>query len=86
MTPCICWFGGLFAPRIAKVMLAALFAAKAMAPIIAREIAAVVEKEFGAAFIRKMRVFIRKPELSVVKDALLANKTSEIHAMHDPTE
>ncbi|WP_347273168.1 hypothetical protein [Candidatus Kuenenia sp.] len=67
-------------------MLAALFAAKAMAPIIAREIAAVVEKEFGAAFIRKMRVFIRKPELSVVKDALLANKTSEIHAMHDPTE
>ncbi len=82
MASCICWFGGLFAPRIAKVMLAA----KAMAPIIAREIAAVVEKEFGAAFIRKMRVFIRKPELSVVKDALLANKTTEIHAMHDPTE
>ncbi|MBM4055371.1 MAG: hydrogenase expression/formation protein [Planctomycetes bacterium] len=54
--------------------------------IIAKEKAAAIGKNFGAAFVRKAQAFIRKPGLSVVQDALLANQAGEIHAMHDPTE
>ena len=54
--------------------------------IIAKEKESAIKKEFGSAFVRKAQVFIKKPGLSVVKDALLANQVAKIHAMHDPTE
>ena len=54
--------------------------------IIAREKAAVIRKKFGNRFLKRAQAFIDKPGLSVVADALLANKAAQIHAMHDPTE
>ena len=54
--------------------------------IIAREKAAVIRKKFDKKFLKRAQAFIDKPGLSVVADALLANKTAQIHAMHDPTE
>lgn len=54
--------------------------------IIAQEKAAVIQKKFGNQFLKKALAFIDKPGLSVVADALLANKVARIHAMHDPTE
>jgi len=54
--------------------------------IIAREKAATIRKRFGDRFLKRAQAFIDKPGLSVVADALLANKAAKIHAMHDPTE
>ena len=54
--------------------------------IIAREKAVTIRKGFGDRFLKKAQGFVHKPGLSVVADALLANKTAKIHAMHDPTE
>ena len=54
--------------------------------IIAREKAVTIKKKFGDQFLKRAQAFIDKPGLSVVADALLANKTAQIHAMHDPTE
>ena len=54
--------------------------------IIARERAAAIKKRFGDRFVKRAQAFVDKPGLSVVADALLANKVAKIHAMHDPTE
>src|SRR3990172_5259905 len=54
--------------------------------IIAWEKAVTIKKNFGDQFLKRAQAFIDKPGLSVVADALLANKTAQIHAMHDPTE
>jgi len=54
--------------------------------IIAREKTALIRKQFGDRFLKKALAFVDKPGLSVVADALLANKVAKIHAMHDPTE
>ena len=54
--------------------------------IIAREKAVIIKKKFGERFLKRAQAFIDKPGLSVVADALLANKAAQIHAMHDPTE
>jgi len=54
--------------------------------IIAREKAVTIKKKFGDRFLKRAQAFIDKPGLSVVADALLANKAAQIHAMHDPTE
>lgn len=54
--------------------------------IIAREKASALRKEFGEKFVKRTQAFINNPGLSVVKDALLANKAARINAMHDPTE
>ena len=54
--------------------------------IIAREKAVTIKKRFGDRFLKRAQAFIDKPGLSVVADALLANKVAKIHAMHDPTE
>lgn len=43
------------------------------------------DKEYSKNFIKRCQNFIYKPGLSVLKEALLANKF-EVHAMHDPTE
>ncbi len=54
--------------------------------IIAREKAITIRKRFGDRFLKRAQAFIDKPGLSIVADALLANKVAKIHAMHDPTE
>lgn len=54
--------------------------------IISREKAAIIRKKFGDRFLKRAQTFMDKPGLSVVADALLANKVARIHAMHDPTE
>lgn len=54
--------------------------------IIAREKAAIIRRKFGNRFLKRAQTFMDKPGLSVVTDALLANKVARIHAMHDPTE
>ncbi|MBI2470573.1 MAG: hydrogenase expression/formation protein [Planctomycetes bacterium] len=54
--------------------------------IIAREKAVTIKKKFGDRFLKKAQAFIDRPGLSIVADALLANKAAKIHAMHDPTE
>lgn len=54
--------------------------------IIVREKAEEVKKEFGSRFVKRTQAFINNPGLSIVKDALLANKAVQINAMHDPTE
>lgn len=54
--------------------------------IIAREKSLVIKKVFGDRFLKRAQAFVDKPGLSVVADALLANKAAKIHAMHDPTE
>jgi len=54
--------------------------------IIAQEKGATIQGEFGEGFAKRAQAFLKKPGLSVVKDALLANQATEIHAMHDPTE
>ncbi|GAN34365.1 MAG: hydrogenase expression/formation protein [Candidatus Brocadia sp. AMX2] len=54
--------------------------------IIARKKETVIQKEFGDRLLKRAQAFIDRPGLSVVADALVANKTARIHAMHDPTE
>ena len=54
--------------------------------IIAREKAITIKRKFGDRFLKRAQAFVDKPGLSVVADALLANKAAQIHAMHDPTE
>lgn len=54
--------------------------------IIARAKASEIREKFGSRFTKKAQTFMDKPGLSVVKDALLANKVAQVHAMHDPTE
>ncbi|HKK83583.1 MAG TPA: AIR synthase family protein [Atribacterota bacterium] len=54
--------------------------------IIAREKQEELKKRgYKKSFIQKCKNFIYEPGLSVVEDALLANKIN-VHAMHDPTE
>ncbi len=54
--------------------------------ILARERAAVLASEFGAALVRRAQRLLFRPGISVVREALLAVRHGEIHAMHDPTE
>lgn len=54
--------------------------------IIAREKQEELKKRgYDEKFIQKCQNFLHQPGLSVVKDALLANRFA-VHAMHDPTE
>jgi len=55
--------------------------------ILAREKAEAL-KELGCdeALLERARGFLRRPGISVLKDALSAVETAKVHAMHDPTE
>ena len=54
--------------------------------IIAREKEKYLRKKFPPSFLRKAKNFFLAPGISIVKEALLANSSVKIHAMHDPTE
>lgn len=56
------------------------------ASIIAREKARELEKDFPPSFIKRCKRLIKNPGLSVLKDAQIAVRSGEVHAMHDPTE
>lgn len=45
-----------------------------------------LRKGLSPGFIRRCRDFIRRPGISVLKDAAAALRSGRVHAMHDPTE
>ncbi len=54
--------------------------------ILAREKAALLRKRLGTSKVRRAQRLISNPGISVVRDAQVALRHGEIHAMHDPTE
>ncbi len=54
--------------------------------ILAREKRAALGRELPMETLRRARGLLFRPGISVVQDALLAQRYGEIHAMHDPTE
>lgn len=54
--------------------------------VIARTLGHELKGAFSAAFIRRCRDYIRRPGLSVLKDAGVALSRGRVNAMHDPTE
>lgn len=54
--------------------------------ILAREKAAAFERRLGKAAILRAKRLLFDPGISVVRDAFLALRYGEIHALHDPTE
>ena len=54
--------------------------------IIAREKPKIALRVLGRRGFRKACRFVRKPGISVVKEALIAVETASVSAMHDPTE
>jgi hydrogenase maturation factor len=54
--------------------------------ILAREMAATLGKRIGKSTIRRAQRLIFEPGISVVREAMLAARHGEVHALHDPTE
>jgi hydrogenase expression/formation protein HypE len=55
--------------------------------LIALERATTLESRgYGHDFIARAQAYLHDPGISVVRPALLAAETAEVHAMHDPTE
>lgn len=54
--------------------------------ILAREMAAALGKRLGKSTVRRAQRLIFEPGISVVREAVLAARHGEIHALHDPTE
>lgn len=54
--------------------------------ILAREKAAWVERKLGRRFVRRAQRLLFRPGISVVRDARIAVRHGDVHAMHDPTE
>ncbi|MBZ0220701.1 MAG: AIR synthase family protein [Candidatus Methylomirabilis sp.] len=54
--------------------------------IIARALGDELKRTFPASFIKRCRDYIRRPGLSVVKDARVALSAGRVNSMHDPTE
>lgn len=54
--------------------------------VIARLKGKELEAAFGREFVQKCRGFIKRPGISILKDAEIAGRYGEIHSMHDPTE
>jgi hydrogenase expression/formation protein HypE len=53
--------------------------------ILARERRELGER-FGEDWVTRCRNFLRVPGISIVREARIANRVAEVHAMHDPTE
>ncbi len=56
------------------------------AALLAREKEKELTIKYGDYFVKKVQNFLYEPGISVVREALVANQTANIHAMHDPTE
>lgn len=56
------------------------------ASIIAREKRGELKGVFPEGFMERCRRFVRRPGISVVRDARVALRSGRVHSMHDPTE
>jgi len=54
--------------------------------ILAHEKQRELNRKLGKALVRRAQRFLFQPGISVVRDARLAARHGEVHAMHDPTE
>jgi len=54
--------------------------------ILAREKHPILVRELPSKTLRRARRLLFRPGISVVRDAMLALRHGEVHAMHDPTE
>jgi hydrogenase maturation factor len=54
--------------------------------ILAREKRVTLARKLPAKILRRAQRLLVRPGISVVQDAMLAQRHGEIHAMHDPTE
>lgn len=45
-----------------------------------------LNRNYSPEYIARARGYLREPGISVLKDAIIANRVGGIHAMHDPTE
>ncbi len=54
--------------------------------IIAREKEKTLKKKFGKEFTERAKSFIKRPGISVIRDARAAMESGRVSAMHDPTE
>jgi hydrogenase maturation factor len=54
--------------------------------ILARERFPLLSRKLGKETLRRAQRLLFRPGISVVRDAMLAQRHGEIHAMHDPTE
>ena len=68
-----------------EILLAKGIAIEGMA-ILAMEKEKELSEKYGDLFVKKVQNFLYDPGISVVKEAHIANRTANIHAMHDPTE
>jgi hydrogenase maturation factor len=54
--------------------------------VIAREKKEILERKFSRKFLARCKDYLHNPGISVLKEALLANRKVKVHSMHDPTE
>ena len=54
--------------------------------VICQEKGEELKRQFSEKMLSRMKNLVHSPGISVVKEALLASKTSKVHLMHDPTE
>jgi hydrogenase maturation factor len=54
--------------------------------LLARDLRERLAEQIPTEVLDRASGFLHKPGLSVVKDAMLATQSGEVHAMHDPTE
>ncbi len=54
--------------------------------LLAREREKELTAKYGNLFVERVQNFLHDPGISVVAEALIANRTADIRAMHDPTE
>jgi len=72
--------------RVGDVILLTKGVAVEATAIMAREREQELGSTFSAEFLARCKGFLHDPGISVVRDARIAAETSELHAMHDPTE
>ncbi|GJQ57361.1 MAG: hydrogenase [Candidatus Scalindua sp.] len=68
-----------------EILLTKSIALEGMA-VLAREKESELLRRYDSAFIKKVQNFLYDPGISIVKEALIANQTARVSAMHDPTE
>lgn len=54
--------------------------------LIARERERELSEKYGNLFVKRVQNYLYDPGISVVREALIANQSVRVHAMHDPTE
>ncbi len=54
--------------------------------LLARARGAELQKKVGRSAVRRAKRWLAEPGISVVRDARLAVRSADVHAMHDPTE